>query len=219
MRHFVIAIALLGIFQAFCNSEEPLIKDKYAIELNEQFNTPDGMTVDKQGNIILAVPNAHAREGGTWLLKITPDEKVEKYFWLKPHPETNKACPLGMVFGSDGNLYICDGQTIGGDSTHKARILRVVHQNGKPVRSEVLVTGLVQANGMDFANGKIYFTETQFHEGEKESPIESGVFCFDLREFRNLRAPIKVGANGNDRHCIYKFKTQNPDWAIGANGI
>ena len=198
----------------------PLVKHKTMIELDEQFNTPDGMTVDKDGNIILAVPNAHAREGGTWLLKITPENTVEKYFWLRGHRETRKACPLGIVFGSDGHLYICDGQTIGGDSSHKARILRVLHENGKPVREQTLVTGLVQANGIDYANGKIYVAETQFVEGNPEVPMESGVFCFELSEFTTeRREPIRVAPNGKDPHCIYVFKTHNADWPIGANGI
>ena len=219
MRKILLFVAVLGLFQTALFAEEPIVQSKYALELDDQFNTPDGMTVDSQGNIILAVPNAHAREGGTWLLKITPDEKIEKYFWLKPHPETNKACCLGIVFGPDGHLYICDGQGIGGNTTHKSRVLRVLHRNGKPVQEQVLITGLVQANGIACANGNIYFAETQFLEELKESPIESGVFCFDINEFRNLRRPIHVGANGNDRHCIYKFKTENPDWQIGANGV
>ncbi|MCL2306195.1 MAG: SMP-30/gluconolactonase/LRE family protein [Planctomycetaceae bacterium] len=219
MKRILLAFVVFGALLTVLSADEPIVQSRYALELGDQFNTPDGMAVDCQGNIILAVPNAYAREGGTWLLKITPDEKVEKYFWLKPHPQTNKACPLGIVFGSDGHLYICDAQGIGGDTTHKSRILRVVHQNGKPVSEETLVTGLVQANGIAFANSNIYFTETQFVEEIKESPIESGVFCFSLNEFRNLHRPIQVGPNGNDRHCIFKFKTENPDWPIGANGI
>ena len=198
----------------------PLVKNKTMVELDDQFNTPDGMTVDKDGNIILAVPNAHAREGGTWLLKIAPCNKVEKYFWLKPHPETNKACPLGIVFGSDGHLYICDGQGIGGNTTHRSRVLRVLHKDGKPVREETLVTGLVQANGIDYANGKIYVAETQFPAEIKDMPLESGVFCFELKEFADgKKLPIKVAPNGKDPHCIYVLKTNNADWPIGANGI
>jgi len=194
-------------------------KSRYALELDNQFNTPDGMTIDFHGNIILAIPNAHSREGGTWLLKITPDKKVEKYFWLEPHSQTNKVCPHGIVFGSDGHLYVCDDQVIGGNTTHKSQILRVVHQDGKPVREETLVTGLVRPNGIAFANGNIYVMETQFVEEIKGPPVESGLFCFSLNEFRDLHRPIQVASNGNDRHCIFKFKTENLDWPIGANGI
>ena len=221
MKRQLVVFALLGlIYTATLTAAEPYIQTKTAIELDDQFNTPDGMAVDSQNNIILAVPNAYAREGGTWLLKITPEDKVEKYFWLPGHPQTRKACPLGMVFGPDGHLYICDGQGIGNDTTHKSRVLRVLHRDGKPVYLEVLVTGLVQANGIDCKNGKLYVAETQFLEELKESPIESGVFCFDLREFnRGMPYPIHVQPNGNDRHCIFKFKTEDPDWKIGANGI
>ena len=209
-----------AVRQSAPSEAAPLVKNKSMVELDDQFNTPDGMTVDKDGNIILAVPNAYAREGGSWLLKITPDNKVEKYFWLRGHRETKKSCPLGIVFGDDGHLYICDGQTIGGDSSHKARILRVIHEDGKPVREQILVTGLVQANGIDFGNGKIYVAETQFVEGTPEVPMDSGVFCFELSEFTTeRREPIRVSPNGQDPHCIYTFKTHNADWPIGANGI
>ncbi len=211
--------AVVALSTTPAGAESPLKDPKIAVELPEQFNTPDGMTLDAEGNIILAVPNAHEREGGAWLLKITPEDNLEKYFFLPPHPETNKACPLGISFGSDGHLYIADGQTIGGNPQSKARLLRVVHVDGKPVKCEVLVTGLVQANGLETYGDKVYVCESQFEPVPTPTiPMESGVFCFDLEEL-DPENPIQVKPKGNDPHCIFKFRTHNEDWRVGANGL
>ncbi|MDR2643005.1 MAG: hypothetical protein LBC74_09445 [Planctomycetaceae bacterium] len=213
----------------FANAAEPLTKPFKAIVLPDGQKHPDGMTVNPStGDIILAVP-VIGDKGNAWLLKINADDKVEKYFELPAHPETGRVTPLGISFGPDGHLYVADSQCLGGNPNHKSRILRVIHKAGKPVRAEVLVTGIVQANGLEIYNNKIYVAETQIDPSITEMPMTSGVFRFGIEEFSMARSygreltPIHVLPYGKDRHFIFSFKTTDKDrngaQKVGANGI
>ncbi|MDR2761278.1 MAG: hypothetical protein LBB88_01600 [Planctomycetaceae bacterium] len=225
-------ISVLSLFvclfalPVFAFSAEPLAKPSKAIILPDGQKHPDGMTVNPAtGDIILAVPSI-GDKGSAWLLKIDAEDKVEKYFELPVHPETGRATPLGISFGPDGHLYVADSQCLGGNPNHKSRILRVIHQNGKPVKSEVLVTGITQANGLEIYGNKIYVAETQIDPAIVEMPMTSGVFEFNIAEFNGRRGkttPIHVLPYGKDRHFIFNFKTTDADrngtQKVGANGV
>jgi len=227
------------LMPAVAFAAEPLTKPSKAIVLPDGMTHPDGMTVNPAtGDIILAIPTIGS-QGSAWLLRIDKDDQVEKYFELKAHPETGRVTPLGISFGSDGNLYISDSQCLGGNPNHKSRILRVVHENGKPVREEVVVTGMVQANGLETFADRIYVAETQIDPSIVEMPMTSGVFCFEMGEFANAGRPLQnvraarrgeAGASrlqvrpyGRDPRFIFNFQTtdaeRNGEWKVGANGI
>ena len=195
---------------------------KIAVELPEAYNTPDGMTVDPEGNIILACPNFNTNKEGNeqpaWLMKITPDDKLEKYFKMPVHPETKKACPLGIGFGSDGNLYVADSQGIGGDTHYKSRLLRVVIEDGKPVRCESVVEGFVLSNAVAGHGDCIYVTETHLEPEPGPGPMESGVYRFKISELCGKK-PIRLKRGGKDCHLIMKLVTKNEEWKVGANGL
>ncbi|MCL2117205.1 MAG: SMP-30/gluconolactonase/LRE family protein [Planctomycetaceae bacterium] len=215
---FVVALCLPVMLLA----AEPVTSPSKAVILPEGMSHPDGMTVHPAtGDIILAVPTI-GDKGAAWLLRIDADDKVSKYFELPVHPETGRVTPLGISFGPDGNLYIADSQCLGGNPNHKSRILRVVHENGRPVRCEVVVTGIVQANGLEIHNGKIYVAETQIDPAIVEMPMTSGVFCFEIAELTGPR-PLRVMPYGRDPHFIFRFQTtdeeRDGEWQVGANGI
>lgn len=191
-----------------------------AIELAAEYKTPDGMTNAADGSIILAVPSC-LDEGDAPLVKIMPDDTVVPWFTLPAHPETKKATPLGIAFGSDGNLYVADSQDIGGDPTCKGRLLRVVVEDGKPTKAEVLATGFYCPNGLACLGDKVYFCETKVVE-TPSAPMVSGVFCFDIAELdpaNVYEAKPYVSPEDKDPHFIYEFETNNPDWTVGANGL
>ncbi|MDR1141008.1 MAG: hypothetical protein LBL62_04890, partial [Planctomycetaceae bacterium] len=235
---FTLFVSLL-FFPFFADAAEPLTKPVKAIILPEGALHPDGMTVNpKTGDIILAVP-VIGDKGNAWLLKIDAEDNVSNYFELPAHPETGRVTPLGIAFGPDDNLYIADSQCLGGNPNHKSRLLRVVHEEGKPVRAEVLVTGITQANGLEIFDNKIYVAETQVDPAIVEMPMTSGIFCFDISEFKGELQVVRKGryrthAPGpppvlhvlpyqKDPHFIFSFQTadvdRNGQQKVGANGI
>ncbi|MCL2743009.1 MAG: hypothetical protein FWE67_04080 [Planctomycetaceae bacterium] len=222
MFRILSCFVLFAVVCSFVYAAEPVTKPFKAIILPEGALHPDGMTVcPKTGDIILAVPVV-GKKGNARLLKIDKNDNVSSYFELKAHPETGRVTPLGISFGPDGNLYVADSQCLGGNPNHKSRILRVVHENGKPVKEEVLVTGIVQANGLEIFGNKIYIAETQIDPQIVETPFTSGVFAFDIAEFRG-DLPLRVLPYGKDPHFIFSFQTADADrsgeWKVGANGI
>jgi sugar lactone lactonase YvrE len=247
LRILPLFVCLLAVSFLAHAADLPLKPSKTIILPDDQLH-PDGMTVNpKTGDIILAVP-VIGDKGNAWLLKINKDDQVEKYFELPAHPETGRVTPLGISFGPDGNLYVADSQCLGGNPNHKSRLLRVVHKDGKPVESEVLVTGITQANGLEIFRDKIYIAETQIDPQIVEMPMTSGVFVFDINEFKTagqsrgqangrVLSPwrsqqtaavagtktIHVTPYATDPHFIFSFQTTDADrrgeQKVGANGI
>ena len=215
-------LAALFCLPATLYSAEPLTRPIAAIVLPDGLKHPDGLTLNRAtGDKILAVPVV-GDKGNAWLMRIDANRNVHRYFELPAHPETGRVTPLGIVFGADGHLYVADAQQLGGNPNHKGRILRVVHDNGRPIRTEVLVTGLVQPNGMDIHNGILYVAETQIDPDVVEMPMTSGVFAFRLSEL-SATHPIHVRPYGTDPRFIFSFQTtdatRNGEWKVGANGI
>ena len=191
-----------------------LKKPAVAIDLPEEYNTPDGMTVDRDKNIILSCPNSNDEKHPAKMLRISPNDEVSEIISLPVHPDTKKAGPLGVDIGQDGNLYIADNQSFT-TPEHKSRLLRVVMENGKAQKCEVLVLGLIMANAIACHGGSVYVTESKLDT--TTSPMPSGVYRFTYEEL-NPEKPIQLEPGGKDKHLILKIETKNMDW-VGANGM
>ncbi len=200
---------------------------KLGIVLPEKWNTPDGMTEDKEGNILVSIPNFNKPEFPAKIVKIDKNDNLTEWFSLPPHPVTKFACPLGIAFASDGNLYWADCQDLGAGVAGRkefqgkniSRLCRIVVENGKPVRSEVVVDGFFMSNAVACRKDCVYVTETNLGiASEKNEPHLSGVYRFKLSELDPAN-PIKLKTGGTDPHLILKIETKNPDWKVGANGM
>ncbi|MHC4252659.1 MAG: SMP-30/gluconolactonase/LRE family protein [Planctomycetota bacterium] len=205
-----------------------------AIVLTGDWNTPDGMVRDAEGNILVSMPNFNDPSKPASIVKIDKSGKISEWFKLPPHPQTKFACPLGLAIGSDGNLYWADNQDLGVgvagsvDSIpdraefagkNISRLCRVVVENGKPVRGEVVVEGFFQANGLAAWKDAIYVCETSLGlKAAEGDPHESGVYMFELKELDPAK-PIQLETEGNDEHLIYTLETKHKVWKVGANGL
>ena len=193
-------------------------KPKVAFKLPDKYNSPDGMTIGPDYSIYLSMNNAGADFKFTHpakILRITPDDKLEEVITLPPHPETNVASPLGLDFGSDGNLYVSDNQAFATEEPGRSRLLRVVMKDGKATDCEVVATGFNMANGLACHGESLYVCETSI-DGEAH-PMPSGVYRFRISEL-DAAEPVKV-TGLDDEHLIVKLKTQSQENKVGANGL
>ena len=213
---FAACLAIAATFAVAAPKEKPALKKPtMGIQLPEKYNTPDGMTLDSERNIILSMPNFNDDSHPAKLLKISKRNEVSEFFTMPVHPDTGKACPLGIDFAADGHLYVADCQAFV-DKDYKSRLLRVRIEDGKAVACEVLVTGFIMANAVAGHRDCVYVTETVIDE--EASPMPSGVYRFKLEEL-DAEKPIELARGGKDKHLITTIHTENEEWKVGANGL
>ena len=189
---------------------------KKMIELPEGNNTPDGMVVDADGNILLSVLNFNDPTEPAKIMKIDKDDHITELVALPDHPGTEKhAAPLGIDIGSDGNLYVADNQSFYTPDAFNSRLLRVVMKDGKAGKVEVVATGFFMANAVVCRGGHVYMTESRLDL--KARPMPSGVYRFTIAEL-DAANPVVVKPGGEDPHLVAKLETKNMDW-VGANGM
>jgi len=215
---FTVAVLAAGCSAPADSGKTKLKTPELAVDLPAEHNTPDGMTVDSANNILLSCPNFNDPSHPAWIMKITPDDKLEKFFELPVHPETERACPLGISIGSDGNLYIADSQALGGNNDYKSRLLKLTIEDGKPVKCEAVVEGFVFSNATACYGDDVYVTETVAEPEPPKGPMPSYVYKFAISEL-DPQQPIKLEPGGKDPHVVCTLSTKNEDWKVGANGL
>ena len=70
--------------------------------------TPDGMAIDKDGNLILSCPNFADLSMPSCVLKIDKDRNIKKWFDVPLNEYSGEARAMGIEFGPDGDLYMVD---------------------------------------------------------------------------------------------------------------
>jgi sugar lactone lactonase YvrE len=218
----LILIVMLVSVVMFSGCGSALKPTKIAVNLPEKYNTPDGMVVDADNNILLNVPNFANDKFPAVVLKIDENDAITEVTTLPRHPVTGKCAPLGIDIGTDGNLYIADNQGFVGRKDNQSRIIRVNMKDGKAVSTEVIVKGIMQANAVVCTKDSIYVTDTNM--ATVDGITISGVWRFKYSEYTGIPInvpPYNTSGGVQDSHLVTTLETQDKEWwgTVGANGL
>ena len=180
--------------------------------------TPDGMAIDRYGNLILSCPNYAEDTVSGCVVKIDKEGNVKKWFDVPVHPETKVARNMGIAFDSQWNIYLCDNQgwSEREDLLFKGRILKLtVDDDGNILKTTVVAEHMEHPNGIRIRGDYMYVTQSYLHPVKREDgKLVSCVYRFGLNE-----EGIQITNTLEDPHIFATFVTQNPDCQYGADGI
>lgn len=180
--------------------------------------TPDGMEIDRYGNLILSCPNYADEHMSGCVLRITKDRRVEKWFDVPVHPETGVARNMGIAFDGNWNIYLCDNQgwSERPELLYKGRVLKCeVDDAGNIKKTTVIADHMEHPNGIRIRGEYMYVTQSYLHPVKDPSgKLVSCVYRFRLDEH-----DIDITNTLEDPHILTTFITQNPETQYGADGI
>ncbi|MBE6956808.1 MAG: phage head-tail adapter protein [Ruminococcaceae bacterium] len=186
--------------------------------LPDYVSTPDAMTIDSKGRLILSCPNYAIPSMPGLIVRIDKEGNIEKWFEVPVHEETGVARPMGIEFGPDGDLYICDNQGWSGEPNlvRKGRILRIrAAEDGTIEKCTVVVRNLEHPNGIRIRDGFLYFTHSTMELVKHPSgKLLSCVYRFPL-DAENIEVTNTLA----DENIFATFLTENPDDQYGVDGI
>ncbi|MDD2971362.1 MAG: SMP-30/gluconolactonase/LRE family protein [Lachnospiraceae bacterium] len=195
-----------------------MIESKLFCVLPDYVCTPDGMAVDKEGNLVLSCPNFAEDSMSGCVVKIDKQGNVKKWFDVPVHPETGVARNMGIAFDHDWNIYLCDNQgwCEKEEVLFKGRLLKVtVDDNGVISNTTVVANHMEHPNGIRIRGNYMYVTQSYLHpEKREDGKLVSCVYRFALDDH-----DIEVTNTLADENIIASFVTQNPDCQYGADGI
>ncbi len=228
---------LLLIVFAYCTPKKEIKFNNPFIlcDLGNIYNTPDGATLDDEGNIILSIPNFNS--ASLYEQGITPVEypavmiiidtlnNIKPWYNFKKedlNPESGKIGPMDCAFGPDGHLYFNDNQFFLGKK-YASRLMRIIIENGKPQNCEVLVKGFMLCNGLVWKDSTLYITESllsQTLDYKNDSSQLSAVYNFQLDEL-NTNKVICIPEYDKDSTSQYLFSLirSSGELGFGADGI
>jgi sugar lactone lactonase YvrE len=202
-------------------------KPRLLVELPDYAVTPDGMAIAPDGDLVVACPNFASYAKGAsrptvagCFIKIGKDHKVSKLFDCPVLAETGRACPMGIEFGPDGDLYVVDNQNWGtgngaNGEINQGRILRLKISGGKLAGTTVLAQGISHPNGLRYHQGQIYVTVSKLPRVKRpDGLMVSAVYRFPA----NGRG-IRVTNTLADPNLLVSFVTLNKFAQYGADGI
>ena len=180
--------------------------------------TPDGMEIDREGNLIVSCPNYADDEMSGCVIRIDKNKNITKWFDVPVHPETGIARNMGIAFDKDWNMFICDNQPWCGreEFAWKGRMLKVIFdEEGRVQDWYTVADGMEHPNGVRIYKDYMYVTQSYLTKVKDSSGnLVSCVYRFPL-DARN----IKITNTMDDEYIFTTFVTKNPRCQYGADGI
>jgi sugar lactone lactonase YvrE len=193
----------------------PLKKSELLVELpTDKCNTPDGMCLLPDGDVLLSVPNFNDLEQTPLLMRITPENEAVPLVELPVNEHTKKPLgPLGICVAPSGDLFLADYQMEG---ERQSRVMRIAMEDGHPKEIVEVITGFHVSNAVICHDGYLYVSETQIDP--EASPATSGVFRFKLDELEDTILALATPET-EDPHLIATFETFDEELPLGADGL
>ena len=179
---------------------------KLLVRLPDFCVTPDGMEIAPDGDLVVACPNFADPSQKACLIKVGKDHKVRKWVEVPPLAETGIACPMGLAFGPDGDLYVCDNQGWkgSGPGLSKGRMLRLRIKDDKLESCTVVAEGMEHPNGARIHGDFLYVTESLTPKVKDPS----GLLVSAVYRFRLDDKNVKVTNTLEDQNVIASFRTE-----------
>jgi sugar lactone lactonase YvrE len=171
--------------------------------------TPDGMAVDPSGRLVIAAPNNNRKQPGALFRLSSPGAAPVKWCDVPAYAESGYSSPMGVCFGPEGELYVCDNQ-----KGSKGRLLRLTFKDDKVATCETVACGLENANGVKYLNGRLYLTQAFLRSiPAPGGALTSGLYMFSAKD-RNVR----VTNTAADPQLVFKDVTTGKV-KVGLNGV
>ncbi|MFV0363980.1 MAG: SMP-30/gluconolactonase/LRE family protein [Suipraeoptans sp.] len=187
--------------------------------LPDYIATPDGMAIDKNGDLIVSCPNYADDNLAGCVVRIDKNKNITKWFDVPVHPETGIARNMGIEFDNDYNIYLCDNQGWSGkeELSFKGRILKIETDSNGIESCKTVAYGMEHPNGLRIRGDYMYVTQsclTNAKAWDGTDHLVSCVYRFGLNEEN-----IHITNTLDDPHIFTAFITHNEDCQYGADGI
>lgn len=222
IRFLLLSVFAFSCFSAVFAEDAPQMQtSKLFVKLPDYCPTPDGMAIDPDGNLVLACPNYADQTKPSCIVKLDKEGNVTKLFDVPTRKETGVACAMGIAFGPEGELYICDNQGWKGtpEGQFKGRLLEcrfVGEGENRTLCTRVIADGIEHPNGVRYHNGQLYVTNSCMTRIKHSSGLlVSGVYRFNPK----VRRTIQVTNTMRDPNLLHAVLTYNRDCQYGLDGI
>jgi sugar lactone lactonase YvrE len=217
----------LGITVALLLLGSSVQKSQIFATLPDYAVTPDGMAIAPDGELVVACPNYASYPAGSFkpsvpacLIKIDKNGRVRKWFDFPVFAETGRACPQGIEFGPQGELYVVDNQNWAtgngaNGEINQGRILRLVIKDNRIVDFAVVAKGISHPNGIRYYKGNLYVTVSMLPKVKRAD----GLLTSAVYRFPSSGREIEIENTLADKNLLASFVTENRFTQYGLDGI
>ena len=170
-------------------------------------NTPEGLALDKNGNLYLSAINGvdPSYSGHIWK-RCAVSGKWSVFAVTRTNTKSGKSFPQGICFGDDGNLYYAENQYFA-NRNYASTVRRIVIKDGEPQCCETVVEHVMLPNGLRWRDGALWFSESFAHHGGKFGGGIYRIPAKDLRADKPARLLDKEQME-RDPYCIAWVPTE-----------